>query len=322
MKVGIPRGLLFYHYYPMWKVFLEGIGAEVVTSPPTSKEILDLGTKSSHDDVCLPVKIFFGHTLYLADKNVDFLFIPRVVAVEKEAYTCPKFLGLPDVLRNALEDIPPIIDATVNVKKRDKSPLKAALEIGRQLGAPVSKIKSAYKEACQSLWSYRKLMLNGLTPDEAIDVLFNRGERIKKEGKKDIKIGVIGHPYNVYDRFSTLDMLDKLEKLGAEVVTGEMISPEDIEHHAQFLPKRLFWSYERDIVGSAFYLIHKRKVDGIINVVSFECGPDSLITELIQSEARRNGGFPVMVITLDEHTGEAGLQTRIEAFVDMLRRRR
>lgn len=322
MKVGIPRGLLFYHYYPMWKVFLEEIGAEVVTSPPTSKEILDLGTKSSHDDVCLPVKIFFGHTVYLADNKVDFLFIPRIVAVEKEAYTCPKFLGLPDVVRNTLEELPPIIDATVNVKKKEKSPLRAALEVGRQLGASTKRIKSAYRDACESLWTYRKLMLKGLTPDEAIDVLF-KGKRLEKRTEgKDIKIGVIGHPYNVYDRFSTLDMLGKLDELGVEVVTEEMIRTDDIERHAQFLPKRLFWSYERDIVGAAFYLIHTKKVDGIINVVSFECGPDSLITELIQSEARRAGNFPIMVITLDEHTGEAGLQTRIEAFVDMLRRRR
>lgn len=322
MKVGVPRGLLFYHYYPMWKVFLEEIGAEVMTSPPTSKEILDLGTKSSHDDVCLPVKVFFGHTVYLADKKVDFLFIPRIVAVEREAYTCPKFLGLPDVVRNTLEDIPPILDATVNVKKRDKSPLKAALEVGRQLGASTKQIKSAYKDACESLWTYKKLMLNGLTPDEAIDVLFNDKQLEKKGERRDIKIGVIGHPYNVYDRFSTLDMLGKLNELGVEVVTEEMIKTEDIEYHAQFLPKRLFWSYERDILGAAFYLIHTRGVDGIINVVSFECGPDSLITELIQSEARRNDNFPMMVITLDEHTGEAGLQTRIEAFVDMLRRRK
>ncbi len=313
---------MFYHYYPMWKVFLEGIGAEVITSPPTSKEILNLGTKSSHDDVCLPVKIFFGHTVYLAGRKVDFLFIPRVVAVEKEAYTCPKFLGLPDVVRNTLENLPPLIDATVNVKRKDKSPLKAALEIGKQLGAPVSRIKSAYREACENHWNYRNLMLKGFTPDEAIDILFKERGWEKKEGGRDIKIGVIGHPYNVYDRFPTLDLLGKLEELGVEVVTGEMIRQEDIEHHAQFLPKRLFWSYERDIVGAAFYLIHKRKVDGIINVVSFECGPDSLITELLQSEARRNDNFPMMVITLDEHTGEAGLQTRVEAFVDMLRRRK
>ena len=294
---------------------------EVITSPSTSKEILDLGTANSQDDVCLPVKIFFGHTVYLSDRKVDFLFIPRVVAVEKEAYTCPKFLGLPDVIRSSLPDIPPILDATINVKRRDKSPLKAAVEIGRKLGAPLHKVRHAYEDACQALLTYRRLMLNGLTPDEAIDVLFS-GKKVDEKKRGDIKIGVIGHPYNVYDRFSTLDMLGKLEKLGAEVVTGEMIRQEDIEHHAQFLPKRLFWSYERDIVGSAFYLIHAKKVDGIINVVSFECGPDSLITELILSEARRAGNFPVMVVTLDEHTGEAGLLTRLEAFVDMLRRRK
>jgi predicted nucleotide-binding protein (sugar kinase/HSP70/actin superfamily) len=321
MKVGIPRGLLYYHYYPMWKVFLEEIGVEVITSPPTSKEILDLGTTNSQDDVCLPVKIFFGHTVYLAGKKVDFLFIPRIVAVEKEAYTCPKFLGLPDVIRSNLSDIPPILDATVNVKKRDKSPLRAALEIGKKFGVPLNKIRSAYESSCHALWEYRRLMLKGHTPDEAIDSLFS-GKKVEKRESGDIKIGVVGHPYNVYDRFSTLDMLGKLKNMGAQVITGEMIRQEDIEHHAEFLPKRLFWSYERDIVGSAFYLIHTEKVDGIINVVSFECGPDSLITELIQSEARRQGNFPIMVITLDEHTGEAGLLTRLEAFIDMLRMRK
>ncbi len=321
MKIGIPRGLLFYYYYPMWRVFLEELGAEVITSPPTSKEILDLGTQNVQDDVCLPVKVFFGHTVYLLDK-VDYLFIPRIVAVDKDAYTCPKFLGLPDVVRSTLREHPPILDITINAKKRKKSPLRAALELGKRLGIPTKKIKEAYVKSCSALNSYRKLLLKGMLPEEAISYLFEGRQTQEKTEPADLKIGVIGHPYNVHDRFSSLDIVGKLRKMGAEVLTEEMVSEEDIQKHASFLPKRLFWSYERDVLGAAFYLLHEKKVDGLVNVVSFECGPDSLITELIQSEAKRMGGFPLLVITLDEHTGEAGLQTRLEAFVDMLRRRR
>jgi len=63
-------------------------------------------------------------------------------------------------------------------------------------------------------------------------------------------------------------------------------------------------------------------VDGFIHVVSFGCGPDSMVGEIAERETRRSSNLPYMALTIDEHTAEGGLLTRLEAFTDMLARRR
>ncbi|MCK4326758.1 hypothetical protein KAW55_08400, partial [bacterium] len=116
MKIGIPRSLLYYHYFPLWKSFFEELGLEVVLSSPTNKKILENGVKKAVDDACLPVKLYFGHVMELADK-VDYIFVPRLVSVEEDAFTCPKIIGLPDMLRASLDKLPPLLDTCFDLKK-------------------------------------------------------------------------------------------------------------------------------------------------------------------------------------------------------------
>ncbi|MEA2086489.1 MAG: acyl-CoA dehydratase activase-related protein, partial [Candidatus Caldatribacteriota bacterium] len=116
LRIGLPQALLYYEYFPLWKNFLEGLGVEVINSGPTTKEILDLGVKSAISEVCFPVKVFYGHVMSLKDR-VDYLFIPRLVCVEKGAYFCPKFLGLPDMVKSSLSPLPPLIEPTIDIRK-------------------------------------------------------------------------------------------------------------------------------------------------------------------------------------------------------------
>src|SRR3989337_1194860 len=97
-RVGIPRALLYYQYYPMWKTFFEGLDVEVVVSPPTTKTVVASGASRVVAETCLPVKVYCGHAIALADK-CDLMFIPSIRSLEKRVYNCSKFLGLPDVVR-------------------------------------------------------------------------------------------------------------------------------------------------------------------------------------------------------------------------------
>ncbi|MBA7630364.1 hypothetical protein ES703_37886 [subsurface metagenome] len=81
IRVGIPRALLYYRFYPLWKTFFTELGAEVIVSEPTTQEIFRKGLKKFIGDTCLPMKLVFGHVITLADK-VDYLFIPRLVSIE------------------------------------------------------------------------------------------------------------------------------------------------------------------------------------------------------------------------------------------------
>lgn len=100
VKVGIPRGLFYYYFFPLWCDFFHNLGAEVVLSQPTNKKILNRGVSLAVDEACLPVKLFYGHVVDLADK-VDYLFLPRLVSTAQKEYICPKFMGLPDMIKAA-----------------------------------------------------------------------------------------------------------------------------------------------------------------------------------------------------------------------------
>lgn len=311
--IGIPQALLYYKYYPLWEGFLKGLGAEVVSSNTTTKSVVNAGTSVAENELCLPVKIFFGHLIELKDK-VDALFVPRVISVEQNTYTCPKFLALPDLARAIDVKLPKILDPIFNTRLGKRRFYNSIFEFGKLFTDSKYKIWRAWQSGLAAQKAYQQKLLMGVPPFEAIH---GGIEEVSLTG--DIKIGIAGHPYNVHDPYINLNLTKKLKKWGAQVVTEEMISPGTLEHEANKLPKRLFWSYEREVVGAAFHWLQTRSVDGIIYILSFACGQDSLIQVLLETEAKKHEGIPFMSLVIDEHSGEAGLVTRVEAFIDMLR---
>jgi predicted nucleotide-binding protein (sugar kinase/HSP70/actin superfamily) len=123
----------------------------------------------------------------------------------------------------------------------------------------------------------------------------------------------------VYDPFINMNVKKKLNALGVGVVTYERVGRSEIDREAAALYKKPFWTFARDYYGAAAALCRTNAVDGILYLSAFACGVDSVVTALIESCL---GDFPFMVLKLDEHTGEAGFDTRLEAFSDLLKRRR
>ncbi|WP_066637454.1 acyl-CoA dehydratase activase-related protein [Desulfolucanica intricata] len=325
VKVGIPRAMLYYYYYPMWKVFFNSLGVEVVLSDLTNKQILTKGLHLAVDEACLPVKVAFGHVTELADK-VDYLFIPRMVSIFPREYICPKFLGLPDMLRQNIQGLPTTIDVNINSYKNEKNIFHAFYEIGRYFTNNNLRIRMAYGKALKAQNNYWDLLARGFTPEKTF-MYIERGEMPPDEKElpveKSYKVAVIGHPYNVYDPYISMNIINKLQKMGTQVVTAESL-PEHIvrQEAAARLPKRLFWTLGQRMIGAAYKYLDSDEIDGLIQIAAFGCGPDSMIGDLIERQARRVGRVPFLNITLDEHTGEAGIVTRLEAFMDMVKWRR
>jgi len=115
-----------------------------------------------------------------------------------------------------------------------------------------------------------------------------------------------------------MNLIKKLRRLGLGVATQEIAGRQSIEGEVRRLYKPPFWYFARDYYGAAVHLARTKKVDGIIYISAFSCGVDSVVIELIKAEI---GVFPLLVLKIDEHTGEAGFDTRIEAFADMLKGR-
>ncbi|HEB12983.1 MAG TPA: hypothetical protein ENI11_04855 [Actinobacteria bacterium] len=316
MKIGYPQALLYYKYFPLWETFFSNLGAEVVLSGQTNKKILSLGALEAENELCLPVKVFYGHLLTLADK-VDAIFVPRIVSVEKNAFTCPKFMGLPDMARSVEYAMPPIISPTIDVNQGWKQYMRTVLELGKEFTSSRVKILSAYREGVKALHAHKRRVLAGATSLDVID------KHEVKSGPTDIKIGIAGHPYNIYDKYISMNVIKRLRQMKIGVETGEMIPERVVERESSTLPKDLFWTYEREVIGTIFHWSRNDLVDGIIYILAFPCGPDSLIQSLMEHELRREEAtVPMMSLVIDEHSAEAGFMTRIEAFTDMIRRKK
>lgn len=309
-RVGIPRALLYYNYFPLWEVFFKELDAEVVLSGLTNKKILDDGVNCCVDDACLPMKVFHGHIIELKDR-VDYLFVPRLISVERNEYICPKFCGLPDMVLNSVKDLPTVIDCTINLRNSSSSLRRAVLDVGRLFTGDYRRIYTAYRKAVLCLESFEGLMEKGATPLEAM-----KGD-YSKAGEYHYSIGLIGHPYNIYDNYMSMRIIDKLRDRGVNVITQDMICSNELDRIARDFSKPMFWSFGKSIMAASRYLIDKRHVKGIIYLVAFGCGLDALVGDLVERRIRKKG-IPFCLLTIDEHTGEAGIDTRLEAFIDML----
>jgi len=325
IKVGIPRALHFYRYFPFWKKLLEELDVEIILSPPTNKKIVEEGVTHGFGELCIPVKIYYGHVLKLVREHpdLDYIFVPRYVAEVKEAYFCPKFISLPDVIK-ILPEVPKILNFEVNVKEFPIA--TSAIELGKELGRNQNQSLNAYREAQKYFDEYHKFLRDEAPVNHALRLVErNRPFTLpKKKHRGDIKFLLLGHAYNIFDTFINLDFQKKLRDQGVEVLTIENL-PESIFKEPVIINKRLrnYWRHEEEIMQSIRYFLTKGRgeVDGVIFLISFACGPDSLISELIMRDMMVVG-LPFLEITMDEHSGEAGLLTRVESFVEMVRRKK
>jgi predicted nucleotide-binding protein (sugar kinase/HSP70/actin superfamily) len=321
VKIGIPRALLYYQYYPMWKTFFEELGAEVVVSPPTTQVILSSGSSRVVADTCLPVKVFCGHVTALVDK-CDYIFIPALRSVKIKIYNCSKFLGLPDMTRAVIPESPPILDIDIDINKGKRELYQAIYKLGRHFTWNPSRVRRAALAAWHTYLKYKQLMSDqSLTPPQAIERISNTAEAEVETISCPASIALVGHPYLLYDELINHRLIHRLEQAQYRVLTPEMLTTNQLEVAIARLTGRPYWTYEEEVVGAGGHYLED-EVEGVIGVVAFGCGPDSLMMDMVQRQAIRLRTTPFMSLTLEEHTAEAGVVTRLEAFLDMIQRRK
>jgi len=276
------------------------------------------------NDACLPIKIYHGHVAELKDK-VDVLFLPRMVSVRKlDAETfCPKFLGLPDMIIHSIDGLPRIIDEKVHLARGWFPLWQLCRKVARHLEKGGWSVWKAYLQANKVQESYIKELASGISPQAALDgAITGSVQEPQPAPIPDVHLAILGYPYLIYDSFVNVGLFEKLAQMGIKAWTVEMVPPRRLEAQGRNLPKNLFWNFSNRTIRATFYYLQEQKTDGIVHVTAFGCGPDAMVDKLMELEAKNRGRVPFLTLSLDEHTGEAGVLTRIEAFVDMLRLRR
>lgn len=319
--IGIPKAMLYYSYFPFWCGFFADLGFEVILSDNTTKKTVSQGASLVVTETCLPVKVFVGHVLNLIEKGVKNIFVPSVQSIAPKIYNCSKIRGLPDLIRNVVKGDFNLIEATLDKSEKNQNLIDFLLEIAAQFNInDFDTVKKAQKAGFIVQNNFNVMMQNGLNFDEALKNARNGRVIIPpKKEKKPINVALVGHGYNIYDKRTCMDIFKKLEDMNVRVYSAYQLTQEQMKGGMSALGATLYWANQYEMTGCAGHYLQDDNIDGIITLTAFGCGPDSLMLEDIRRKAK-NYSKPLLNLTIDEHTGEAGFITRLEAFCDMLYR--
>lgn len=288
MSIGIARAGLNYEYVPFWNKFFLSLGIPFSFSKETDEKILKLALDNG-TEMCLPMKLYFGHCLWLKDK-VDNIFIPSYIRQGKYLF-CPLTIGMNDmVIMMGLNTL------TIDVEINEKGFLSFDFnKFAKVFGVDDQKVKLSYDKALDHHLSLKKQMEIGITK-----------EKINK------KIAIVGHSYCIKDKYMNFGIFNILKEIGVDTITAEAI-PQEILIEQKI--NESHWVLTKNLMQSIEYFMHDDTVAGLICLLPFNCGPDFLVESLATKTK------PFLLLRIDEHSGDAAFVTRIEAFMDLMNQR-
>lgn len=341
---------------------LKAMGANVRLSEQNNKETLTLGTRYSPETICLPYKLNLGNYIQALESGASVLIMfqaPGTCRLGNYANLAEaKLVDLGydfemivfDMYKGKLVEISKKFSQAVGGCPFTRilkgiavgfSKFNALDQIERKLFYyRPREIKSGTAELIYN--KARKLIDDAMTVDEvnkAVSDAFESYSCIKIDEKRDIlKVYLTGEFFALLDPFTNLEIEKELGLLGVEVDRQVMLSDWT---NGVLLPKfvnkkeshreraiRIAGKYiKRAIGGECLESIGdtiqaaRSDVDGVIHIGPFGCMPE-IVTQCILPHVSKEENIPVISLILDEQTGKAGFVTRLEAFVDLLRRRK
>jgi predicted nucleotide-binding protein (sugar kinase/HSP70/actin superfamily) len=296
-KIGIPRSLCYDELRIFFDRLLEYHGFETVVSPKSSGRILELGLKRCIDEVCLPLKAFFGHVEALREQGLDTVLVPRLISLARGRNLCPKFAVLPDLIAASFPELQ-VVSPYLDLHHSTHADLREHLfHACRPLLTELDAWSARSPQALAAAWRAEQD-----EPDE-----------IDGHEPGAVNVAAIGHLYAERDRYLGLGVARLLERLEVSVVRFPGRVPPDPVGLEQGM-------YYEPTVRTARAIARSLELglDGIVLLTYFACGPDSYSADTFLYRLKRQGvGIPVLRLILDEHTSAEGLLTRLNTFVDV-----
>ena len=310
--IGIPRALMvFYQQFPFWRTFFEELGFNIVVSKESDKALLTKSIETITAETCLPVEIIHGHVIDLIEKEVDYIFLPFIVnGKQKEGNptfncNCPWIQTYPFMVKAALRgkvDESKLLIPTLHFRFFERALVKELTKyFNERFGINKDEIKKAiYKGDAVQVDFEKRLIVYGT--------------RVLKSLPENCRPAVLlGRPYNSTDPHLNLRLVEKLITQNVMPVPVDMLDLSDYNIFSSY--RNMYWPNGQKMIAAAQMVA---KTEGLYAVYlsNFRCGPDSFIWHYITEELK---GKPFLHLEVDEHSADAGMVTRIEAFLDSLR---
>lgn len=313
IRIGLPRMTLLYELLPFWSNLFRSLGFTTILSDSSNAEITADGVELSGAESCFPVKIAYGHVMNLVRKQVDYIFVPSVIKIKDKNdpefgdYVCPYVQSLPYALKANIEftdDMPKFVTVPVHLRYD-------ADELEREL----SSLRALFKVTKSEL---RKAITAALDAQRAFHAdMRAEGTRVLANLPEDRPaLLVVSRPYNGCDPKLSLEIPKRVRELGATAIPIDFVPA--VSDSGTDYDDNMYWRYGRRILD-ACELVRQTPNLHALYITNFGCGPDSFITHFFK---QKMGSKPYLQIEVDEHSADAGVITRVEAFLDSLNSKR
>ncbi len=293
-RIGIPRALTTHSLYPLYCTFFERLGMDVVLSGINSA-----GALKANSGFCFPVQIAHGAVLDLIHGGTDLIFLPQVSRMPnpqagRNSYLCPVAQASPYVIAKAFPSatiLSPVLDFTNGYAASQELVTLAE----SQLGCSHDSARQAYEQAVAAQLQAEQSMRD-------------LGSQALKDALADgaPTILIVGRSYNAFPAEASQSIARKLASMGMRVIPGDCLPQERAGPTA--------WHYP-NLTMNAVTLARRHANLFLLYVSNFSCTIDAFTHSFFSSEM---GDKPYLMLEIDAHTADAGIQTRLEAFRDIV----
>jgi predicted CoA-substrate-specific enzyme activase len=299
--VGIPRAFSVHTLYPLYSWFFHELGVKTFLS----EDVAHSGVARAESTYCFPAEIAHGAVQDCLDKGADYVLLPHfrdMPSYEKDVHAnfCPITQALPYYIEKAFPDVPkdrflPVVVSFKFGKEKALEHFKAMtkrLDIGEEETQEAFNIaltkQNEFFAACQKL-----------------------GQEALREARAAARpvIAILGRPYNAFTAEANMGIPRKFTTRGFSIVPFDILP---FQNEPIF--SNMYWYYGQQDVKAANFLKNEDNIY-VTYITNFSCAPDSFILHYLKWAM---GQKPFLVLELDSHSADAGVDTRVEAFLDII----
>ncbi|MCC6132002.1 MAG: hypothetical protein IT186_18930 [Acidobacteria bacterium] len=297
LLIGVPRASSLMGTLPFWATFWKELGHRPVLSRASSQETLLRGMRHLSVGVCLPVKLTAGHVSELLEGEADRVFVPAMMSLpgDDPSFTCPYTMAVPFIVGTAQTDrfLSPVV--RFESEQLFATGFEPLLEI---LGTTREKVREAFR--------------TGLWAQQEFDEIFRTRASVLLAARPGRRaFAVLGRPYGLLDSYLNLGLFERLRRLEVLAIPQTLLPVRQKDRPSR---SPLPWRFPANMHEAALWLREQKDLSPLV-LSSFGCGPDAFTLRHIEEALQSR---PHLILELDEHRGEAGMLTRLEAFIDQL----
>ena len=300
--IGMNRSLLMNTWFPLFNTFFRKLGFGVCL--PESVDHNAIEQKGA--PFCHPVELAHGSMGELLKLDTDHIFLPHLRSMPLKSgdrsCTCVLVQGEPYYLRSAFPQLEErsVLSPVLHMQEGASQLRRALLETAASLGSDVNRAVFAFEEAIKEQENFfADLRVKG---EEFIS-------QLEADPSRDA-VALFGRPYNALSSWGNKSIPAKFATRSIDIIPCDMIPRSE----ACSPDLNMYWATGEQIMDSAVYVSAHPQLFGTY-ITNFSCGPDSFLLSHFRKIMDKK---PSLTLELDSHTADAGIETRIEAFLDIV----